>query len=190
MEWGLGWTLIIRAPKSLKIVHWWALFVQSIYCFSQKLSEELCVMKQKGAAKFKWKLPCGLKNDIRNSMVNFDASTWKSENLHFDWIRLSKVYKYLDVKVQKSYLVTLKSDAEFEENLTLSSKNDMRNLVNFNASSGKSGNLLFHVLFLPMDIKFQPKNYSRIISHGIEKGSELWRKTGFLFENDMRNLIN
>ena len=33
MAWGIGWTFI-RAPKSLKIVHWWALFVQSIYCFS------------------------------------------------------------------------------------------------------------------------------------------------------------
>ena len=32
--WGIGWTFIIRAPKILKIVHWWALFVQSIYCFS------------------------------------------------------------------------------------------------------------------------------------------------------------
>ena len=40
----------------------------------------------------------------------------------------------------------LKSDAKFEEKLTLGSKNDMRNLVNFNASSGKSGNLHFDVL--------------------------------------------
>ena len=32
----------------------------------------------------------------------------------------------------------LKSDAKFEEKLTLGSKNDMRNLVNFNVSSGKS----------------------------------------------------
>ena len=35
-------------------------------------------------------------------------------------------------------LVTLQSDAKFEEKLTLGSKNDMRNLVNFNVSSGKS----------------------------------------------------
>ena len=44
----------------------------------------------------------------------------------------------------------LKSDAKFEEKLTLGSKNDMRNLVNFNASSGKSGNLHFGVLLLPI----------------------------------------
>ena len=49
--------------------------------------------------------------------------------------------------------MTLKSDAKFEEKLTLSSKNDMRNLVNFNASSNKSGNLHFDVLLLPITYK-------------------------------------
>ena len=44
--------------------------------------------------------------------------------------------------------MTLKSDAKFEEKLTLCSKNDMRNLVNFNASSGKSGKFHFDVLLL------------------------------------------
>ena len=34
--------------------------------------------------------------------------------------------------------MTLKSDAKFEEKLTLGSRNDMRNSVNFNARSGKS----------------------------------------------------
>ena len=41
--------------------------------------------------------------------------------------------------------MTLKSDAKFKEKLTLDSKNDMRNLVNFNASSGKSENFHFHI---------------------------------------------
>ena len=44
--------------------------------------------------------------------------------------------------------MTLKSDAKSEEKLTLGSKDDMRNLVNFNASSGKSENLYFVGLFL------------------------------------------
>ena len=44
--------------------------------------------------------------------------------------------------------MTLKSDAKFEEKLALGSKNDMRNLVNFNVSSGKSENLYFDVLLL------------------------------------------
>ena len=63
---------------------------------------ELCVMALTGAAKCKGKLTCGLKNDIRN-LVNFHASSRKSENLHFDRILLPKAYKDLDEKVQKSY---------------------------------------------------------------------------------------
>ena len=46
----------------------------------------------------------------------------------------------------------LKSDAKFEEELTLGSKNDIRDLVNFNASSDKSGNLHFDVLLFPISI--------------------------------------
>ena len=57
----------------------------------------------KGVAKFKRKLTCDLKNYIMN-LVNFHASGGKSENLHFDWIHLSKAYEYLDEKVQKSYV--------------------------------------------------------------------------------------
>ena len=44
----------------------------------------------------------------------------------------------------------LKSDAMFEEKLTLGSKNSMKNLVNFHAKSGKSGNLHFDALLLPI----------------------------------------
>ena len=44
-----------------------------------------------------------LKNNIRN-LVNFHASSRKSENLHFDQILLSKAYKDLDEKTQKSYV--------------------------------------------------------------------------------------
>ena len=44
--------------------------------------------------------------------------------------------------------MTLKGDAKFEEKLTLGSKNDMRNLMNFYASSGKSDKLNFDVLLL------------------------------------------
>ena len=86
---------------------------------------QLCVMTLRAVAKFKGKLTCGLKNDIRNFV-----------NLHFDWILLSKAYKDLDEKVQKSCLMTLKSDAKFEEKLTLDTKNGMTNFVNFNVNSG------------------------------------------------------
>ena len=53
--------------------------------------------------KFKEKLIRGMRNDIRN-LVNFHASSQKSENLHFDGLLLSKAYKVLDEKIQNSYV--------------------------------------------------------------------------------------
>ena len=37
------------------------------------------------------KLTCGLKNDLRN-LTNFDPSTRKSQNLHFNELLLVKVH--------------------------------------------------------------------------------------------------
>ena len=45
-------------------------------------------------------------------------------------------------------LVTLRVMQKLKKKLTLPSKNDMRNLVNFNASSGRSESLHFDVLLL------------------------------------------
>ena len=53
--------------------------------------------------------------------------------------------------------MALKIDAKFEEKLTLGYKNDMRNLVNFNVSSGKPENLHFHVLLLSIACKVSAK---------------------------------
>ena len=44
--------------------------------------------------------------------------------------------------------MTLKSDAKFKEKLTLGSKNDTRNLVNFDASSSKTENLHLDAMLL------------------------------------------
>ena len=60
-------------------------------------------MTLKGYAIFKEKLTGGLKNGVRN-LVNFHVSSCKPENVHFDGLVLSKAYKVLDEKVQKSYL--------------------------------------------------------------------------------------
>ena len=51
-------------------------------------------------------------------------------------------------KYRRLSIMTVKTDAKFEEKLTLGSKNDMRNLVNFNESSGKSENFYFDRLLL------------------------------------------
>ena len=67
--------------------------------------------------------------------------------------------------------MTLKSDAMFEEKLTLGSKNDMKNLINFNASSDKTKNLHFDVLLLFIVCKVSTK---KIISHDTEESSKLF----------------
>ena len=53
--------------------------------------------------------------------------------------------------------MTLISDGKFEEKLTLGSKNDMTNLVNFNMSSGKSEIFFFNMLLLLIAYKVSAK---------------------------------
>ena len=60
-------------------------------------------MTLKSDVKFNGKLTRGLKNGISN-LVNFHASSRKSENLPFDGLLLPNVCKVLDGKVQKSYV--------------------------------------------------------------------------------------
>ena len=65
--------------------------------------------------------------------------------------------------------MALMSDAKFEEKLALGCNNDMLNLVNFNASSGKSENLRFDVLLLLIGYKVSAVMCSRVISHDTEE---------------------
>ena len=55
----------------------------------------------------------------------------------------------------------LKSDAKFEEKLTLGSKNGMRNLVNFNASNGKCENVQLDVLLFSAAYKVSAKKVQK-----------------------------
>ena len=53
------------------------------------------------------------------------------------------------------------SDAKFEGKVTLGSKNNMKSLLNFNASSSKSGNLHFDVLLLSVGYKVSAKKVQK-----------------------------
>ena len=57
-------------------------------------------------------------------------------------------------KFQKNCVMTQNSDAKFKGKLTRGLKNDIRNLVNFHASSRNSESLDFDGLLFPKDIKF------------------------------------
>ena len=59
--------------------------------------------------------------------------------------------------------MTLKSHPNFEEKLTFCLKNDMKNLINFNANSGKSENLHFGY-FCRKCITFELKIYRGVVS--------------------------
>ena len=60
-------------------------------------------MTQNSDTKFEEKLTLGSKNDKRK-LVNFNASSSKFKNLHFDLLLLSIAYKVSNKKVQKYYL--------------------------------------------------------------------------------------
>ena len=125
-----------------------ATFVQSIQIFRWKSTEELCLKTLRIDVKFEEKLTRGSKNDMRN-LVNFNASSDKFGNLHFDVLLLSIAYKFLALKSTEEWsLMTMKKDPHSEEKLTFYLKNDMMNLVNFNLSSGKPENLHFDGLLL------------------------------------------
>ena len=156
-------------------------FLSKELCFGKKTSEGLCVMTLKGNAKFKEKATCGLKNHIRN-LVNFVQA---DESLKICTLIGSFCPKHIKIQMIK-YKRVLFHDTEecpkFEEKLTFGSKNGMRNLVNFNVTSGKSESYFLMCYFSEQHITFQLKNYRRSISRDTEKRSKLGRKTDFLFE--------
>ena len=61
-----------------------------------------------------------------------------SETLYIDGLFLSKTYNVSVRKFQWNYVMTLKDDVKFKGKLICGLKNDITNLVNFHASSGKS----------------------------------------------------
>ena len=71
--------------------------------------------------------------------------------------------------------MTLKSDAKFEEKLTLSSKNDMKNLVNFDLTTQKSKNFASTGYFCPKYMRFELKDQRGVIFPNTEAMQNLNR---------------
>ena len=70
----------------------------------------------------------------------FDCSCEISPDLYFDRLLFLKIYKISAKKYRGVILMTLTSDAKFEEKLTCGLQNDMRNMENFRQSARKSQN--------------------------------------------------
>ena len=105
MAWKLAkgiWLIFMQALENLKISTLMGSFCPKHIKFWWKRIEELCFMTLKSDAKFEEKLTLGSKNDMRN-LMNFNASSGKSKNLHFDVLLLSVAYKVSASKGHKSY---------------------------------------------------------------------------------------
>ena len=136
-------------------------------------------MTLKGVAKFKRKLTCGLKNDIRN-LVNFHASSQKSENLYFDVLLLSIAYKVSAWKVQNylswhwKEIQTLKKNWLFIWKMTWG----IWWTLTWAVESLKICTLMGY--FCRKYVMFELKRY---------RGVVLWKMT-YGFKNDISNLVN
>ena len=95
-------------------------------------------MALKIGVKFEGKLTCAFKNDMRN-LANFQQSMFNSLEIgtFIGWFYpKQKMYKF---KIYGGrYVMTMKNDARFEEELMCQFKIDMRNLTNFDPSTQKT----------------------------------------------------
>ena len=86
-------------------------------------------------ANFEEKLTFGLKKDLRN-LANFHQSTLSKLGLWWDPFVQSR--KGMTLKfTEELYVMTMKNNAKFEEELTWHFETDIRNLTNFDSSTQK-----------------------------------------------------
>ena len=100
-------------------------------------------MTLKIVVKFEGKLTGSCKNDMRN-LTNFDQDTLDLQNWDFDGIFFIQSRKCMGFKfTEELYAITMKNNAEFEEELTCQFKIDMKSFTNFDRSTQKSQKFAF-----------------------------------------------
>ena len=114
-------------------------------------------------------------------MVKFHESSWNPENLHYDGLLLTKAYKDLYKKVQKSYVSWHWRNLKQNQLLVPKTTCWISWILMWAVASLKICILMCN--FCHKHVKFQIKKYSRIISYDTEEVWKLWRKEiDFLFE--------
>ena len=126
--------------------------------------EEICLMIPKSGAKFEELIFC-FEND-----KNFDPSFKKSKKFAL-WLTpfVQSIKRLSQKSTEQLYFMTMKSHAKFEEKLTCSLKNDMRNLANSEKNTGKCQNWYFHGISLPKEENAWATTYKGFISNGTEE---------------------
>ena len=127
----------------------------------------------KGDAKFKGKLTFGLKNNIRN-LINFHASSRKWKFALWSDPFVQSIYRFRWKNTEELCFMTLKSDAKFEEKLTLGSKSEMKNLVNFYPTSQMHENFISIGYFYPKYMRFELNKYNGVIFYATEPWRKIW----------------
>ena len=79
--------------------------------------------------------------------------------------------------------LALKSDAKLKEKLTLGSKNDMRNLVNFHPTTQKSKNFTLMGYFCPKYMRFELKNTKELSFMTLNNDAKLEYTLTLCFQN-------
>ena len=94
-------------------------------------------MKLKRYANFEEKLTCGLKNIEK--FGKYSPEHLKMSKLELWWDSFVQSRKGMTLKFTgELYVMTMKNNAKFEEELTRQFKIDMSNLINFESSTSKS----------------------------------------------------
>ena len=134
------------------------------------------------------------------NLVKFHGRSQKSEILHFDGLLLSKWYKVSSKKVQKSYLISqwrvMQSLCKIWQEIckickvyAKYAKYD-RNLVNFHLTTQKSENFTSMGSFCSKYLRFELKEYRRVIFHDTEHWCKIRIPWPCGFKNGMNNWVN
>ena len=93
-------------------------------------------------------------------------------------------YTTFDLKKYRGvYIMTLKSQAKFEDQLTCCLENDMKNLSNFHQNIWKCQNWYFHGIPLFKVENAWATTYRGVISNDTEELWKIWRGIDFSFQN-------
>ena len=131
-----------------------------------------------------------MKIDIKN-LIKFHATSWRSRNLHFDGLLLSKACKVSDEKVQKSYISchwrvmqSLTKNWQLVPKMTCGiSWISMQAVVSL-----KICTLMCY--FCWKYITFEPRKYRGFTCHKTAEWCKISGGTTYTLKNDMRNLFN
>ena len=87
-----------------------------------------------------------------------------------------------ELKIYRSYVMTMTNNAKFWEELTFRFKIDMKNLINFDQNTQVAKICTLMGSFWPKYITFELKKYRGVMFDSTEDWCKIWRKTNLCFQ--------